>query len=71
MRNKKIQILLVFVLAIGLFGLLFYWRYGEKKQMESLNGLQETYKEWNKCFFKAKIIQKGFVDFNGIKSGIA
>ena len=30
MRNKKIQILLVFVLAIGLFGLLFYWRYGEK-----------------------------------------
>lgn len=31
MRNKKIQILLVFVLAIGLFGLLFYWRYGEKK----------------------------------------
>ena len=34
MRNKKIQILLVFVLAIGLFGLLFYWRYGEKKQME-------------------------------------
>ena len=44
MRNKKIQILLVFVLAIGLFGLLFYWRYGEKKQMESLNGLQETYK---------------------------
>ena len=41
MRNKKIQILLVFVLAIGLFGLLFYWRYGEKKQMESLNGLQE------------------------------
>lgn len=48
MRNKKIQILLVFVLAIGLFGLLFYWRYGEKKQMESLNGLQETYKEYDK-----------------------
>lgn len=34
MRNKKIQILLVFVLAIGLFGLLFYWRYGEKADGE-------------------------------------
>ena len=45
MRNKKIQILLVFVLAIGLFGLLFYWRYGEKADGE-LNGLQETYKEY-------------------------
>ena len=48
MRNKKIQILLVFVLAIGLFGLLFYWRYGEKSRWRALNGLQETYKEYDK-----------------------
>lgn len=48
MGNKKIQILLVFVLAIGLFGLLFYWKQGEKKQAENLSGLQETYKEYDK-----------------------
>ncbi len=31
MRNKKIQILLVFVLAIGLFGLLSIGDTGKKK----------------------------------------
>ncbi len=31
MRNKKIQILLVFVLAIGLFGLLFLLEIRGKK----------------------------------------
>ena len=55
MRNKKIQILLVFVLAIGLFGLLFYWRYGEKKKMERLNGLKEPYKEYNKKIHQIRI----------------
>lgn len=48
MGKKKIQILSVFVLAIGLFALLLYWKNGEKKQTENLSGLQATYKEYDK-----------------------
>ena len=48
MRNKKYRFCSYLFWQSDFSGLLFYWRYGEKKQMESLNGLQETYKEYDK-----------------------
>lgn len=45
---KKIQVLIIFALAIGFFGLLFYWRQENRKEAESLDGLQKIYNEYDK-----------------------
>lgn len=48
MKNRKIQILFVIILALGFLGMLFYWIQGEQKQAGSLNALNETYNKYDR-----------------------
>ena len=48
MRNKKIQIFARICFGNRTFRSAFLLEIRGKKQMESLNGLQETYKEYDK-----------------------
>lgn len=48
MKNRKIQILFVVILAFGFLGMLFYWSQGEQKQAGDLKDLNETYSKYDR-----------------------